>query len=68
MQLRTCVCKTSKAWGSGRERRACFSDSSRAKMSSAGSPRFLVDISYCLTLVTRILKIYSKDANINIYI
>ena len=29
---------------------------------------FLVDISYCLTLVTRILKIYSKDANINTYI
>ena len=39
MQLRTCVCKTSKAWGSGRERRGCFSDSSRANMSSAGSPR-----------------------------
>ena len=29
---------------------------------------FLVDISYCLTLVTRILKIYNKEANIYIYI
>ena len=35
---------------------------------SHGNCLFLVDISYCLTLVTRILKIYSKDANINIYI
>ena len=39
IQLRSCVCKTSRAWGSGRERSACFSASSIAKMSSAGSPR-----------------------------